>query len=326
MNYRTLGKTGIRVSEIGLGCWTLGGLNWVNGVPNGWANVDEKEIAEAVEVALERGVTHFDNADVYGNGRAERMLAAVLGNRIRQVVVATKVGHFPGTAPHAYDPLHIRHQCEQSLKNLHRDYIDLYYFHHADFGASDALLDDAVAMMRELKREGKIRAVGQSAYTEADFLRVVPNVQPDVVQANANILNTTFIADGSPVRRLMEERGISFVAFGPLAQGILLGKYSSSNPPAFEPGDHRANAPRFTKENLARVEPALERLKQKFGSDPASLSRAALQFLLAHPVVASVIPGFRNPSQVRINLAGADSPLTDAESAFVHSVSASVQR
>jgi aryl-alcohol dehydrogenase-like predicted oxidoreductase len=320
MNYRTLGTTTIKVSEISLGCWTMGGLNWVNGVPNGWANVDEKEIAEAIDYAIDRGVNHFDTADVYGNGRSERMLARILGKRTNDVIIATKVGHFPGTAEHAYDPLHIRHQCEQSLKNLSRNHIDLYYFHHGNFGKSDFYLDDAVAVMYRLKEEGKIRAIGQSAYSNEDFLRVVPKVKPDVLQSSASAMDDHYIADGAPVRKLLEEKKMSFVAFGPLGQGLLLGKYSKSNPPKFEPGDHRAGTPRFSQENLAKLEPKLERLKEKFGSQVERLARAALQYLLHYKVVGAVIPGFRNLAQVKVNLMAADDPLTNEEFEFVRKI------
>ncbi|HZU81476.1 MAG TPA: aldo/keto reductase, partial [Polyangiaceae bacterium] len=202
MRYRRLGRTDIEVSEISLGCWTLGGLNWVNGQANGWSNVDEGQVRRAIDHALDHGVNHFDNADVYGNGRAERMLARVLGDRAKRVVIATKVGHFPGTAEHAYEAAHIRHQCEQSLINLKRDVIDVYYLHHADFGPDDRYLEQAVATLQALKREGKIRAIGQSAYSSADFVRVVPKVQPDVLQSWAHVLDTGFIADGTPVRRM----------------------------------------------------------------------------------------------------------------------------
>lgn len=85
MRYRRLGQTDLEVSEISLGCWTLGGLNWVNGSPNGWANVDEAEVKRAIDYALEQGVNHFDNADVYGNGRAEQMLARLLGDRTKSL-------------------------------------------------------------------------------------------------------------------------------------------------------------------------------------------------------------------------------------------------
>ena len=111
MNKRELGNSGVFVSEISLGCWTMGGLNWVNGQPNGWANVDEAEVTEAIKFAIDAGVNHFDNADVYGNGKAEQMLARCfdkLGVKSTDFVVATKIGHFPGTAAHAYEPAHIR--------------------------------------------------------------------------------------------------------------------------------------------------------------------------------------------------------------------------
>src|SRR3954470_23343959 len=106
MKYRNLGKTDVKVSEVSLGCWTRGGLNFVNGTPNGWANVDEDEITRAIKLGVDRGVNHFDNADVSGKGRAEGILARVfekLGLKSTDYVVATKIGHFPGTAEHAYE-------------------------------------------------------------------------------------------------------------------------------------------------------------------------------------------------------------------------------
>jgi aryl-alcohol dehydrogenase-like predicted oxidoreductase len=312
MKYRKLGASGPEVSEISLGCWTLGGLNWVNGSPNGWADVDEAEVKRAVDFALEKGVNHFDNADVYGNGRAERMLARLLGGRTKKLVVATKVGWFPGTAAHAYEPAHIRHQCEQSLINLGRDVIDLYYFHHGDFGPGDRYLEDAVEVMGKLKKEGKIRLIGQSAYSAADFERLVPRVKPDVLQSWAHIMDDQFIREGSPVRKLLEDRKMSFVAFSPLNQGILLGKFDPKNPPKFEDGDHRKGDKRFTPEALLQVQPRIEKLKTRFGGDMKDLARVALRYLLAEPVVACVIPGFRSLKQVQVNLAGADQPL-DAE-------------
>jgi aryl-alcohol dehydrogenase-like predicted oxidoreductase len=102
MLYRALGPSDIKVSEVSLGCWTMGGLNWVNGTPNGWANVNEDDITAAIKRAVDAGVNHFDNADVYGNGQAELMLACVLkrhGLKANDFVIATKVGHFSGSAP-----------------------------------------------------------------------------------------------------------------------------------------------------------------------------------------------------------------------------------
>lgn len=317
MKYRKIGKTELEISEISLGCWTMGGLNWVNGDPNGWADVDENEIAEAINYAIENGVNHFDNADVYGNGRAERMLARILGKRTNNFVISTKIGWFPGTAAHAYEPKHIRHQCEQSLVNLNRDYIDIYYFHHGDFGEKDKYLDDAIEVIYKLKDEGKIRVIGQSAYSNEDFMKLIPKVNPEVIQSFANPIEKDFINSNSPTRKLIEERKISFVSFRPLGEGLLLGKYSSKNPPQFEFGDHRRGLKRFSKEHLEWLEPRIEKMKLKFGSSINELGRAVLQYLLYYKFVGTVIPGFRNLSQVKSNLFAADKPLTKEEFGFI---------
>ncbi len=320
MNFRELGQSGIKVSEISLGCWTMGGLNWVNGTPNGWANVDENEVTEAIKTGIEAGVNHFDNADVYGNGRAERMLNRVLRNlgvKSEDFVIATKVGHFPGTASHAYEPSHIRHQCEQSLVNLGRDYIDLYYFHHGHFGDQDEYLDDAVEMMNRLVEEGKVRLKGLSAYSANDFTKLVPKVQPTALQSWAHILDDQFIRPGSVVSNLMAEHKLTFVAFSPLAQGILLDKYSAENPPQFEPGDFRQDNKSFSAERLGELRPKLDAHKARFGSTTEDLAGVALRYVLEMPNVACAIPGFRNERQVRCNLAGKSRQLSAEDVAWI---------
>lgn len=320
MKMRELGRTGVKVSEISLGCWTMGGLNWVNGSPNGWANVDEDEITQAIKAGVDAGVNHFDNADVYGNGRAEQMLRRVfdrLGLKTNDFVIATKVGHFPGTAAHAYEPAHIRHQCEQSLINLGRDYIDLYYFHHGSFGESDMYLDGAAETLDRLVEEGKVRIKGQSAYSANDFLRVTPKVRPAVLQSWAHALDDQFIREGSPVSELMGREGMTFVAFSPLAQARLLDKYDPANPPQFEPGDHRQNSKAFSAEGIAELKPKLAKLKERFGNTVEDLASVALNYVLAHPHVACVIPGFRNERQVRVNLGAEGRELTAEDVAFI---------
>lgn len=323
MEYRRIGSTEVEVSEVSLGCWTLGGLNWVNGSPNGWANVDEDEVTEAVALGLEAGVNHFDNADVYGNGRAERMLARVLerlGRKSEELVIATKVGHFPGTAEHAYTPAHIRHQCEQSLINLKRDYIDIYYFHHGDFGPDDCYLPEAVETMNALVAEGKVRVKGLSAYSIDDFERLVPHVEPAVLQSWAHAIDDQFIRTGGRLQALMDARNLSFVAFSPLAQGRLLAKYDAKNPPSFDPGDNRRDSPAFSAEGLADLEPRLAKLKARFGETTQALADAALGYVLARPHVACVIPGFRNARQVGCNLGAAGKPLSEEDVDFIASV------
>lgn len=320
MKYRRLGTSDIEVSEISLGCWTMGGLNWADGRPNGWANVNEDEISAAIKKAVDAGVNHFDNADVYGNGKAERMLARVLkrlGLKSEDFIIATKIGHFSGTAEHAYEPAHIRHQCEQSLINLQRDFVDIYYFHHGSFGGH---LEEAAATMDALVKEGKVRIKGQSAYSADDFERAVPVVKPQVLQSWAHALDTQFITPGSPVANLLEKHKMSFVAFSPLAQGVLLDKFDPENPPKFEEGDHRRNSQRFSPESLRAVKPKLEKIKARFGVSAEDLAAVALNYILSFPNVGCVIPGFRNERQVHCNLAAAGRLLSPSDIECIRTV------
>lgn len=338
MRYRELGHTGIKVSEIGFGCWTMGGPNWStsNGQSIGWADVNEDEVLAGIKAGLDAGVNHWDNADIYGNGRAERMLAscfAKLGVKPGTQVVATKVGHFKGTAIHAYDPRHIKSQCEQSLRNLRTDCIDLYYFHHGsyvgpgydakgDIVPNHDYLHEAAATMHALKKEGKVRAIGQSAYSDDDFERAVPVLRPDVLQNKANLRYDDFIRPGSRCQALMEKYGCTFVAFGPLDQGILLDKFDPDKPPAFEPGDYRTNRKDFSPDALRAVRQKLARVREQFKIPPAEsverLSSIASRWVLAHDHVCSTIPGFRNERQAKANLrAAADAPMTPGEAAWL---------
>ena len=171
-----------------------------------------------------------------------------------------------------------------------------------------------------LKEEGKVRLVGQSAYSHQDFQKLIPKVKPDVMQSWANAMERMFIDEGTPTRTLMDENQISFVAFRPIGQGLLLGKYNKDNPPKFEDGDHRKGLSRFSKESLEVLEPKLNKIKEKFGSSVEDLARVAMQFLLHYKIMGAVIPGFRNLNQVKINLSAMDKPLTVDEFEFVNRV------
>jgi aryl-alcohol dehydrogenase-like predicted oxidoreductase len=321
MRYHTLGRSSVRVSEVGFGCWTMGGPNFAvsNGAPIGWGDVDEGDVLEGIRTGLDAGVTHFDNADIYGNGRAERMLAdclAKLGVKRDAVVIATKVGHMKGTAAHAYEPHHIRHQCEQSLRNLKRDSIDIYYLHH-DFFAPDGEpgnLPEAAGVMHDLVKQGKVRAIGQSGYSDAGFERSAVVLKPVVFQSWASLLEDNFIRPGSRVQKVMEAHNISFIAFGPVGKGLLLDKFDPENPPVFEAGDVRVGRKEFGTEYLRRLRPVLEKVKAKHGGTTADLSSVCCRFIAGHPHVAGVIPGFRDAKQAACNVrAGTDKPMSPEE-------------
>jgi len=318
MNYRRIGKTGIEVSEISLGCWTLGGDADSGGT--GWHAPDEKDAIEAILFGVEKGVNHFDNADVYGMGRAEKTLAKALGGRNKEIIIASKVGWYKGEHEHAYKAENIRKQCEISLRNLNREYIDIYYFHNCDFGENDKYLEEGLGEMNSLKKEGKIRALGLSGYSADDFLRLIPQINPDVLQSWANAMDTQFIDPEKPVAKMLKEKGITFVAFNALGRGLLLGKFSAKNPPVFDKGDIRSTMDEFRPENLERIEAKLEKIKNRFGKNPEGLVLFALRYILAHGQVSCVIPGFRNKKQVEINLSAQAGDLSAEEFEFIKGV------
>jgi len=329
MRYHRVGTTDIEVSEVGFGCWTMGGPNWslADGKPVGWGDVDEANVVAGIKAGLDAGVTHFDNADIYGNGRAERMLRdalKTLGVAPGEVVISTKVGHFRGTAEHAYEPFHVRRQCEQSLRNLGVEAIDLYYFHHGSYApdGEPGNLHDAAGEMRRLVEEGKVRAVGQSAYSDEDFARAIPVLKPDVLQSWASMMSDNFIKPGAEVQALMEQHGCSFVAFAPLEKGLLLDKFDPDHPPTFDEGDIRNQLDdTFSPDALRALKPRLARLKERFGDTTEDLASAAIRFVAAHPNVCSVIPGFRNERQARCNVrAASDAAMSDADVAFCREV------
>ena len=320
MEYRILGDSDISVSEIGLGCWTLGGLNIANGHDSGWAPVNPSEAEEAVASAIEKGVNHFDNADVYGDGRAELLLSNILsrlGQSSENFIISSKVGFHSGGHEHAYTPDNIRSQCEQSLRNLNRDYIDIYYLHHGDFGEDDRYLEPAAKTMQRLQKEGKIRVIGQSAHKTSHFEKAVPVLKPTVLQSWAHMMDTKFVVGNGLVGQLLKKNRLSFIAFSPLNQGILTGKYYRKDAPRFETGDHRRNSRKFSEDSLRSIDTKLDALKRRFGEEESTLSSVALRFILNYPNVASAIPGFRNKPQVEQNLAAVERALSGDDMEFI---------
>ncbi|WP_201003937.1 aldo/keto reductase [Paenibacillus glycanilyticus] len=314
MEYRVLGRSGLKVSEISLGCWAIGGPSWRDGEPVGWSGNDDNESLAGLRRAHELGINHLDTADVYGDGHSERVIGQFLKDVPRDnVIVASKVGWFRGTAPNAMQPVHIRHQLEQTLTNLGTDHVDLYYFHNTNFGPEDRYLEEAADTMRELQKEGKVRVIGQSAYSYADFMRVCPVTRPDVLQFHYNAFGNEFDRENTNLFRWAEEQNLGMVLFGPLAQGLLLDKFDPELPPKFGEGDIRSTNQSYSKERLLEIRRQLQPLKDHFGESTQDLVRAAIQFALAQSPNACVIPGFKNIRQVESNALAAGEPLTTQE-------------
>lgn len=302
MKYRMLGKTGIRVSEIGFGGWAIGGSDDLFGMPIGWSNVDDNSSRAAISRALDLGINFFDTADVYGDGHSEELLGECLDGK--KCVIATKAGNrrTETTAVKDFSTAHIRTSIDSSLRRLKREIIDVYQFHNPPQGA--LATDEPFRILDALKQEGKIRARGVSVAHPADGVKLIQEKKVDVLQVLFNILNQ------EPARELLplaEQEGVGIIARVPLGSGLLTGKFREDY--RFPPDDNRRNylSAKRLKEVLGRV----DRLKVMVDSSGYSLAQVALAFVLRFPGVTSPIPGAKTPEQVEQNASAADIVLSD---------------
>src|SRR5258708_26848137 len=238
-----LGRTNVHVPPVSLGTWGHGGPNTNEGASVGWRGHDDGLAREALVEAHHRGITHWATADAYGSGHAETVIGDVLGEGVprQEIFLATKFGWQKGPSGHWYDPAFMRAQCEASLRNMQTDVIDLYYFHHCDFGPDDVWFDGALATMRRLREEGKIRFIGLSDWDASKIMRFIGRVDPDVVQPYRNLLDDEYESSGLKAHVDAHDLGVAF--FSPLKHGLLLGKYDA--PQSFGEGDFRAGIPEF---------------------------------------------------------------------------------
>ena len=300
MEYRELGRSGVSVSEIGFGTWAIGG--------DAWGAVDDAASITAMERALECGINFIDTADVYGNGHSETLVARVLKGRRDQIVVATKgglMGHHrdPQREP-VYDrPDKVVAACEDSLRRLETDYIDVYFCHI--WWDKPEETDAFIEAFELLKRDGKVRLVGVSTDDFDYITHFNYSGSIDVVQVEYSVLNRKAERAILPYLR---ELGIGGVIRGPLQKGVLTGKFTSQT--RFPPGDVRHNWPNepWFQESLAQV----ERLRTVERPDQ-TLGQLALRFVLNHPAVSVAIPGAKTPAQVEANAAASIRPLLREE-------------
>ena len=309
MNYRPLGKTGLNVSEISFGTWAIGGA---------WGQTDEKESLRALNKAMDEGVNFFDTADVYGDGRSERLLAQATKGKEDRIHIATKfcrAGDIHDLA--SYSEARVREWCEGSLKRLGRETIDLYQIHCPPL----AILQEGSVfeVLDKLQREGKIRAYGVSVESveEGLFCLRQPGVQ--ALQIIFNLFRR------KPLEQLLPqaaEREVGLLVRLPLASGLLTGKFTNDS--RFESEDHRnfnRDGQHFNVgETFAGlpfgkgVELAKELAWIAEGRD--SMTRASLRWILDQPQISCVIPGFKNVAQVEDNLAAQAVPsFTEEEEA-----------
>ena len=295
MRENALGRSGLTVSAVGLGCNNFG------------RRLDLAGTRAVIDAALDAGITHFDTADVYGgSGASERLIGEVLGDRRERVVLATKFGMdagWDGGTPRG-SRAYVRRSIQGSLERLRTDRIDLFYYHEPD-GLTP--LAETIGALRELADEGLIRAYGVSN-VDAGLLREAAELGDERLAAVQNEYNLLERDAESELLPLSNELGIGLVPYFPLASGLLTGKFRRGQaPPA---GTRMASrSDRLTDPVFDRLE-ALEAFAEERDH---SLLELAIAGLLSQPGVASVIAGAMTPEQVRRNAAAADWQLAPDE-------------
>lgn len=311
MEYRYLGTTGIKVSEVGFGAWAIGG--------DAWGEVRDQDSIAAIRQAMDLGVTLIDTADVYGDGRSEQVVAAAIEGRRDDVVLSTKgglMGHHrdPARAAVYGSPDKVLAALDASLRRLRTDHLDVYWCHiwwdHPE--ETEAFL----TAFERMKRDGKVRAVGASTDNVDHLRHYAADGGIDAVQLDYSIVDRVPEVEVLPYA---ESCGLGVVVRGPLGKGLLTGKFSSES--TFPPGDIRAHWPEDPafRSDLEKVD-GLRGLVQ--GDD--TLGQLAIRFVLDHPAVTAAIPGAKTPAQAVENARASRRPLlTEHERSRIDAVAPS---
>ncbi len=298
---RTLGKSNIEVTVFSLGLWAIGG--------DEWGPTEDAESLSTIDAALDAGVNFFDTADVYGVGRSERLLGQAMKGRRDRFVVATKIGWLnfdDQERKTAYDTVDkLISGVESNLTRLGTDYVDVIQSH---INFRDPTMEVFLEGFQKLQRDGKVRAYGAST-SDFEFLKAF-NADGGcaTLQIDYSILNRTPELEIFPY---CQENDIGVIVRGPLAMGILTGKFSPDT--RFPEGDFRRSwhtepdQQEVFLQDLQRV----ERLRKL--ADGRSLTQLALQFSVAHPAVTTTIPGAKTARQLRENIAAATLPALTVE-------------
>ncbi|HTQ61860.1 MAG TPA: aldo/keto reductase [Candidatus Solibacter sp.] len=315
MKNRRLGRSNLEVSAIGLGCM---GLSFGYGPP-----VDKQEGISLIRAAVDRGVTFFDTAEVYGPFANEELVGEALAPLRGQVVIATKFGWEAnpndGGKWNALNsrPEHIKKVAEESLKRLKTDVIDLYYQHRVDLNVP---IEDVAGAVKDLIAEGKVKHFGLSE-AGAKTIRRANAVQP--VAALQSEYSLWFREPEKEVLPTLEELGIGFVPFSPLGKGFLTGKINEDT--KFESTDFRNTVPRLNSENRKANQPMVELLKRFAEQKQATPAQIAIAWLLAKKPWIVPIPGTTKLHRLEENLGAADVELTTEDLQAIEAASSDIK-
>ncbi len=303
MKFIPLGKSDISISAIVMGTWQAGKAMWTR--------IDDSAIQKALVAAFDSGITTFDTAPAYGNGYSEQMVAKALGLMRQEVIYATKV--FPNNL--AKEAL--INSCHQSLRDLKTDYIDLFQIHWpaGSFKTKAVPVAESLEAMTQLKKEGKIRALGVSNFSADQLQEALEYAQIDSIQPPYSLFWRQFEADAGKVS---QEQQVTTLAYSPMAQGVLTGKFGPDH--QFDKKDHRAKQRLFDPKLWPTVQSALDELKpiaEKYGATSGQL---ALAWVLSRPNSAA-IAGARNAKQVGQNAAAAQFELEEDDLAEMDRIS-----
>jgi aryl-alcohol dehydrogenase-like predicted oxidoreductase len=318
MEYRQLGRCGLRVSRLTLGTMTFGGRGQ-------WGDVGRTDLEGArrqIDMALDTGVNLIDTADVYSEGASEEILGQALNGRRDQVLIATKARFPMGPGPNdaGSSRHHLIEACEASLRRLQTDHIDLYQIHEWD---GQTPLEETLAALEHLLQSGKVRYVGCSNFAGWQVMKALGVARtrglPEFVSQQVYLSLQERAAEYEIVPSALDQ-GLGLLIWSPLAGGLLSGKYRRGEPPP--PGSRLAGEwdepPVYDEDRLYDTVDVLVEIAEGHGVSPA---RVALAWLLGRPGITSVIVGARTDEQLADNLAAAELALSPEETARLEEVS-----
>ena len=311
---RTIGRSGISASAVGLGTWAIGG--WM------WGGTDERQSIAAIQASIDAGISLIDTAPAYGMGLAETIVGKAIAGRREKVVLVTKCGlvwhvnegayffHQDGKPVHRYlGAASIRHEVEESLKRLGTDYIDHYVTHWQD--ATTPIAETVETLVR-LKDEGKIRSIGASNVSPEDLVAYIATGALDAIQEEYSMVRRDIETTLLPLCRTS---AVSVLSYSSLALGLLSGKVGPER--VFAGDDQRKGNPRFSqanREKIARLTRGLEPVAEAHG---ASIAQVVIAWTIAQPGITFSLCGARDPAQAVENAAAARLRLAENELALI---------